>query len=59
MVNNHGAVTGGAEEDFIQFAASDELPDEVPGVPDGREYGSCFDTTLKLGNSSRAVNVVR
>ena len=54
----HDTVTDGGEDDFIWFAASDELPDVVTEVLDRREYGSCFDTTLKLGNSSRAVNVV-
>ena len=55
----HDTVTKGAEEDFIWFAASDELPDLVTDVLGRREYGSCLDTTLRLGNSSRSVNVVR
>ena len=55
----HDTVADGAEEDFIWFAASDELPDEVTDVPGGREYRSSFGTTLKLGNPSWAVNLVR
>ena len=45
----HDTVTNGAEEDFICFAAIDELPDVVTDVLGWREYGSCFDTTIKLG----------
>ena len=36
----HDTDTNRTEEDFIWFAASDELPDVVADVPGGREYGS-------------------
>ena len=46
----HDTVTNGAEEeDFICFAAIDELPDVVTDVLGRREYGSCFNTTIELG----------
>ena len=45
----HDTVTNGAKEDFICFAAIDELPDVVTDVLGRREYGSCFDTIIKLG----------
>lgn len=49
------------KEDFIWSSASDDPPDEVTDLPGWSEYRfRCLDdTALKLGNSSRAVKVVR